>query len=57
MTNPYGVVTNEGLNNIYVTVGGTDYTADINGSGTLPVNAGANAIVRLEGPWSTVNTN
>jgi Zn-dependent metalloprotease len=57
MTNPYGVVTNEGLNNIYVSVGGTDYTADINGSGTLPVNAGANAIVRLEGPWSTVNTN
>jgi hypothetical protein len=57
MTNPYGVVTNEGLNNIYVTVGGTDYTSDINGSGTLPVNAGTNAIVRLEGPWSTVNTN
>ena len=24
MTNPYGVVTNEGLNNIYVTVSGTD---------------------------------
>ena len=57
MTNPYGVVTNEGLNNIYVTVSGTDYTSDINGSGTLPVNAGTNAIVRLEGPWSTVNTN
>ncbi|MBM3448375.1 MAG: T9SS type A sorting domain-containing protein [Bacteroidetes bacterium] len=57
MTNPYGVATNEGLNNIYVTVGGTDYTSDINGSGTLPVNAGTNAIVRLEGPWSTVNTN
>lgn len=57
MTNPYGSVTNEGLNNIYVTVGGTDYTSSLNGSGTLPVNAGANAIVRLEGPWSTVNTN
>ena len=57
MTNPYGVVTNEGLNNIYVTVSGTDYGTDINGSGTLPVNAGTNAIVRLEGPWSSVNTN
>lgn len=57
MTNPYGVVTNEGLNNIYVTVGGTEYTTDLNGSGTLPVNAGANAVVRLEGPWSSVNTN
>ena len=57
MTNPYGVVTNEGLNNIYVTVSGTDYGTDINGSGTFPLNAGANAVVRLEGPWSTVNTN
>jgi len=57
MTNPYGVVTNEGLDNIYVTVGGTEYATEMNGSGTLPVNAGSNAIVRLEGPWSTVNTN
>jgi hypothetical protein len=57
MTNPYGVVTNEGLNNIYVTVSGTDYGTDTNGSGTFPLNAGANAVVRLEGPWSTVNTN
>lgn len=57
MTNPYGVTTTEGLNNIYLTVSGTDYGTDINGSGTFPLNAGANAIVRLEGPWSSVNTN
>ncbi|MFM2227853.1 MAG: hypothetical protein RL664_1196, partial [Bacteroidota bacterium] len=57
MTNPYGVITNEGLNNIYVTVSGTDYVTDTNGSGNFPINAGANAVVRLEGPWSTVNTN
>ena len=57
MTNPYGVVTNEGLDNISVTVGGTEYITNMNGAGTLPVNAGTNAVVRLEGPWSTVNTN
>ncbi len=57
MTNPYGVITTEGLNNIYVTVSGTDYTMGLNGGGTIGVNAGSNAIVRLEGPWSTVNTN
>ncbi len=57
MTNPYGTITNEGLNNIYVTVSGTDYTMGLTGGGTIGVNAGSNAIVRLEGPWSTVNTN
>jgi hypothetical protein len=57
MTNPYGVITSEGLNNIYVTVSGTDYTMGLTGGATIGVNAGANAIVRLEGPWSTVNTN
>jgi hypothetical protein len=57
MTNPYGTITTEGLNNIYVTVSGTDYTMGLTGGGTIGVNAGSNAIVRLEGPWSTVNTN
>jgi hypothetical protein len=57
MTNPYGVITTEGLNNIYVTVSGTDYSMGLTGGATIGVNAGANAIVRLEGPWSTVNTN
>ncbi len=57
MTNPYGTITTEGLNNIYVTVSGTDYQMGLSGGGTIGVNAGSNAIVRLEGPWSTVNTN
>ncbi|MFM2315869.1 MAG: hypothetical protein RLZZ155_201, partial [Bacteroidota bacterium] len=57
MTNPYGVITTEGLNNIYVTVSGTDYPMGLTGGATIGVNAGSNAIVRLEGPWSTVNTN
>jgi hypothetical protein len=57
MTNPYGTITTEGLNNIYVTVSGTDYPMGLTGGGTIGVNAGSNANVRLEGPWSTVNTN
>ena len=57
MTNPFGTITTEGLNNIYVTVSGTDYTMGLNGGGTIGVNAGSNATIRLEGPWSTVNTN
>ena len=57
MTNPYGTITTEGLNNIYVTVSGTDYTMGLSGGATIGVNAGSNANVRLEGPWSTVNTN
>ena len=57
MTNPFGTITTEGLNNIYVTVSGTDYSMGLNGGGTIGVNAGSNATIRLEGPWSTVNTN
>lgn len=57
MTNPFGTITTEGLNNIYVTVSGTDYTMGLTGGGTIGVNAGSNATIRLEGPWSTVNTN
>jgi hypothetical protein len=57
MTNPYGTITTEGLNNIYVTVSGTDYQTGLTGGGTLSVNAGSNATIKLQGPWSTVNTN
>lgn len=57
MTNPFGTITTEGLNNIYVTVSGTDYTMGLNGGGTIGVNAGSNATIRLRGPWSSVNTN
>jgi len=57
MTNPYGTITTEGLNNIYVTVSGTDYPMGLSGGATIGVNAGSNAIIRLEGPWSSVNTN
>jgi hypothetical protein len=57
MTNPYGTITTEGLNNIYVTVSGTDYQTGLTGGGTLAVNAGSNATIKLQGPWSSVNTN
>ncbi len=57
MTNPYGTITTEGLNNIYVVVSGTTYNTGLTGGGTLAVNAGSNATIKLQGPWSSVNTN
>lgn len=57
MTNPYGTITTEGLNNIYVVVSGTTYNTGLTGGGTLGVNAGSNATIKLQGPWSSVNTN
>ena len=57
MTNPYGPITNEGLNNVYVTVNATQYTMDTNGGASLPVNAGSSATIRLAGPYSSTNTN
>lgn len=57
MTNPYGTITTEGLNNIYVTVSGTNYNTGLTGGGTLAVNAGSSATIKLQGPWSSVNTN
>lgn len=57
MTNPFDPISTQGLNNVYVTVNASQYTLDTNGSASLPVNAGASATIRLEGPYSSTNTN
>ena len=53
---PNDAIVTQDLENIYVTVSGTDYAADQDGNVVLPVNPGSTATVRLEGPWSSVNT-
>ncbi|MFM7813778.1 MAG: T9SS type A sorting domain-containing protein, partial [Flavobacteriales bacterium] len=55
--NPFDATVVEGLANVYVTVGGTDYTSDIQGNATIPVNPGSAATIALEGPWAKVNNN
>ena len=55
LDNPYGTVVSSGLSNIYITQGGTEYQTNLSGGGTINANPGA-AVVRLEGPWSSVNT-
>jgi len=57
LTNPFDALTTSGLNNVYVTVNASQYTMDTNGGASLPVNAGASATIRLEGPYSSTNTN
>jgi Secretion system C-terminal sorting domain len=54
---PNDPLVQQDLENIYVTVGGTDYTADQDGHVVLPVNPGSTATVQLMGPWSRVYTN
>ncbi|MFM7769266.1 MAG: hypothetical protein ACKO8Q_01780, partial [Bacteroidota bacterium] len=55
LDNPYGTITTSGLSNIYITQGGTEYQTNLTGGGTINANPGA-AVVKLEGPWSSVNT-
>jgi hypothetical protein len=53
---PNDPLVTQDLENVYVTVGGVDYTADEDGNVVLPVNPGSTATVRLMGPWSRIYT-
>lgn len=54
---PNDALVSQDLENIFVTVGGVDYTADQDGHVVLPVNPGSTATVRMMGPWSRIYTN
>ena len=53
-TNPYQSAMTQGISNVYVTVAGTNYSTDEDGSATIPVDPGSSAVVRLMGPWSRI---
>lgn len=55
--NPYEPVVNQGLQNIYVTVGGQDYQLGPDGTGDVTVNPGSNATITMQGPWSRIYSN
>lgn len=56
-TSPLVSPTTEPLQDMTVTIGGSNFTTDVNGDVTAPsANAPVNATYRLEGPWVRVRT-